>query len=65
MSWTQGGPAVVKVRQTHRHHDAGEARDGGAVRKHSTGDETSGGLALREAGARPHPTEPSARAGVD
>ena len=28
MSWTQGGgPAVVKVGQTHRRHDAGEARN--------------------------------------
>ena len=51
--------------QTHRRHDAGEARDGGAVRKRSTGDETSDGLAWREAGARPHPTELSARAEVD
>ena len=37
MSWTQGGPAVVKVGQTHRRHDAGEARDGGANRKRATG----------------------------
>ena len=37
MSWTQGGPAVVKVGQTHRRHDVGEARDGGASRKRATG----------------------------
>ena len=37
MSWTQGGPVVVKVGQTRRRHDAGEARDGGANRKHATG----------------------------
>ena len=34
---TGGGPAVVKVGQTHRRHDAGEARDGGANRKRATG----------------------------
>ena len=33
----RGVPAVVKVGQTHRRHDAGEARDGGAVRKRATG----------------------------
>ena len=37
MSWTQGGPAVVKVGQTHRRHDAGEARDGGDARNRSIG----------------------------
>ena len=34
---TRGGPAVVKVGQTHRRHDAGEARDGGAMRDRATG----------------------------
>ena len=33
----RGVPAVVKVGQTHRRHDAGEARDGGAIRKRATG----------------------------
>ena len=28
---------MVKVGQTHRRHDAGEARDGGAMRKRATG----------------------------
>ena len=28
---------MVRVSQTHRRHDAGEARDGGAIRKHATG----------------------------
>ena len=28
---------MVKVGQTHRRHDAGEARDGGAIRKRATG----------------------------
>ena len=39
MSWTQGGggPAVVKVGQTHRRHDTGEARDGSAIWKRATG----------------------------
>ncbi len=28
---------MVKVGQTHRRHDAGEARDGGVIRKRATG----------------------------
>ena len=33
----RGGPAVVKVGQTHRRRDAGEARDGGAMRNRAIG----------------------------
>ena len=33
----RGVPAVVKVGQTHRRHDVGEARDGGATRDRATG----------------------------
>ena len=50
--------------QPHRRHDIGEARDGGAARKRSTGDETSGGGHPRGAGALPHPAQQAAAARV-
>ena len=64
MSWTQGGPAVVKVGQTHRRLDAGEASRGGEPRVLPTGLGLAREAQLRDADARPHPTVVVARPGT-
>ena len=50
--------------QTRRRLDAGEARHGGTARVCVSGGQTSGGEALRVAGALPHPTGLKSAAGV-
>ena len=60
-----GSQTPGQAGQTGRRLAAGECRDGGARRKTPSGDQKSGGGAWRDAGPRPHPTEPSARAGED
>ena len=64
MSWTQGGPAVVKVGQTHRRLDTGEASRGGEPRVCVSSDQTAGRVHARGAGARPHPGRLAAAAGT-
>ena len=56
---------MVKVGQTHRRRDAGEARDGGELRKSATGDQFDHGLVLRVAGARAHLVGQVGGAGVE
>ena len=50
--------------QTRRRLDAGEVRHGGTARVCVSGGQTSGGEALRVAGALPHPTGLKSVAGV-
>ena len=47
MSLTQGGQTLVKLGQTRRRLDAGEARHGGEARDSSSGDQMAGGGHLR------------------
>ena len=55
---------MVKVGQTHRRLDAGEASRGGEPRVLPTGLGLARGAQLRDADARPHPTVVVARPGT-
>ena len=55
---------MVKVGQTRRRHDAGEARDGGDPRVSCSGVQTPRGEALWVPSARAHPEEATEGRGV-